>query len=112
MATHQSTYEPKSGAEKWLDERLPVMRMEGSEQIDDRVGIADDPECGLGKRRLGRNGLGGGSSGECRERQQGRAAAPQPPAFSKATLLRSPDASAPEPSQARHHVATPQPPFA
>lgn len=27
MATHQSTYEPKSGFEKWLDERLPIMRM-------------------------------------------------------------------------------------
>ena len=34
MATHQSTYEPKSGAEKWLDERLPVMRMMHGQFVD------------------------------------------------------------------------------
>jgi ubiquinol-cytochrome c reductase cytochrome b subunit len=34
MATHQSTYEPKSGFEKWLDERLPIMRMMHGQFID------------------------------------------------------------------------------
>ncbi len=34
MTTHQSTYEPKSSAEKWLDERLPIMRMMHAQFVD------------------------------------------------------------------------------
>jgi len=34
MATHQSSYEPQSGAAKWLDERLPIARMMHGQFVD------------------------------------------------------------------------------
>ncbi len=34
MATHQSTYEPRSGLAKWMDERLPVMRLMHGQFVD------------------------------------------------------------------------------
>ena len=34
MTTHQSTYEPKSNFEKWLDERLPIARMMHGQFVD------------------------------------------------------------------------------
>lgn len=34
MATHQSTYQPKSGFEKWMDERLPIARMMHGQFVD------------------------------------------------------------------------------
>jgi hypothetical protein len=29
MSDHESTYEPKTGIEKWLDARLPIIRWRG-----------------------------------------------------------------------------------
>ena len=34
MTTHQSTYQPKSNFEKWLDERLPIARMMHGQFVD------------------------------------------------------------------------------
>src|SRR5262245_50957668 len=34
MSSHESTYQPKSGIEKWLDARLPVMRMMHAQFVD------------------------------------------------------------------------------
>jgi ubiquinol-cytochrome c reductase cytochrome b/c1 subunit len=34
MATHQSTYQPKSRFAKWMDDRLPVMRMMHGQFVD------------------------------------------------------------------------------
>ena len=34
MSTHPSSYEPKSKPEKWLDERLPVVRMMHGQFVD------------------------------------------------------------------------------
>ena len=34
MTTHQSTYQPKSNFEKWLDERLPIARLMHGQFVD------------------------------------------------------------------------------
>lgn len=34
MSDHQSTYEPKSGFEKWLDQRLPIIRLAYDSFVD------------------------------------------------------------------------------
>ena len=34
MSSHESTYQPKSGIEKWLDARLPVLRMMHAQFVD------------------------------------------------------------------------------